>query len=112
MGSRKARPKEPALPAERRTTIRREIMDALQGRTLSARELSIEVGVPERDVYEHLEHIRMSAGGSLAVAPAECRKCGFVFRKREKLRRPGRCPACNGESIAEPLFSIARKARD
>jgi hypothetical protein len=41
------------------------------------------------------------------VTPAECRKCGFVFQKREKLKKPGKCPICRSESIEEPLFGIS-----
>jgi hypothetical protein len=41
--------------------------------------------------------------------PAVCKKCGFVFAKREKLKRPGKCPVCRGESIREPRFTIEEK---
>ncbi len=102
-------PKEPSIPASVHDTARREIIAALREGERSARELSAEIGIPERDVYGHLEHIRktMSAsGGRLLVTPAECKKCGFVFSKRERLKRPGKCPVCRGESIHEPLFSI------
>jgi predicted Zn-ribbon and HTH transcriptional regulator len=101
--------KEPAVPLERRDTVRHEIVSALKGRTLSARDISAEVHITEKEVYEHLEHIRKSANKkdlTLSIDPAECLKCGFVFRKREKLKKPGRCPVCRGEQIQDPLFSI------
>jgi predicted Zn-ribbon and HTH transcriptional regulator len=101
--------KEPAVPPERHDTVRHEIVSALKGRTLSARDISAEVHIPEKEVYEHLEHIRKSANIqdlTLVIDPAECLKCGFLFRKREKLRKPGRCPVCKGEQIQDPLFSI------
>lgn len=53
--------------------------------------------------------IRQSLHGGevrLEVEAATCRKCGFVFAKRERPDRPGRCPVCRGESISEPRFSI------
>jgi len=106
---RKKRPKEPPVPGDRLDTVRREIVSVLEGRTLSARDISVNVGVSERDVYEHLGHVQRSLerrGLKLAVTPAECRKCGFVFRKRERLTRPGRCPICKGQSIEEPLFTV------
>ncbi len=102
-------PKKPAIPAAMRATARHEIIAALKDGERSARELSSEIGIPERDVYDHLEHIRKTinaSGGQLLVTPAECKKCGFVFSKRERLKRPGKCPVCRGESIHEPLFSI------
>lgn len=54
----KKKPKPPHVPEERRETLRHDIISALEGRTLFAREISSETGTPERDVYEHLEHIQ------------------------------------------------------
>jgi predicted Zn-ribbon and HTH transcriptional regulator len=108
---KRKRDKEPPVPAERHETIRQEIMEVLEGRTLSAKEISGLVGVSAREAYEHLEHIHRSAEKKdfrFTVIPAECKKCGFVFRKREKLKKPGKCPVCRGESIQEPLFSIKK----
>jgi len=106
---RKQKPKEPFVPAERHATIRKEILSLLIGRILSAKDISAEVHISEKDVYEHLEHIERSThmtGHHLTIIPAECLKCGFVFRKRERLKKPGRCPMCKGEKIQEPLFAI------
>lgn len=102
-------PKEPPLPSERHETIRREIMHMLQQGMRSAREISSEARIPEKDVYFHLEHIQKTAHKTdrhLHVQPAECLKCGFAFAKREKLKKPGRCPVCRSELIQEPLFTI------
>lgn len=103
------RAKQPPVPSERRETVRQEIMDVLKGQTLTAKDISALVRIPEKSVYEHLEHIQKSMARSehpLAVVPAQCKKCGFTFKKRERLKKPGRCPACKGEAIEEPLFSI------
>ncbi|MGW8272330.1 MAG: transcriptional regulator [Thermodesulfovibrionales bacterium] len=94
---------------ERLDTVRHQIVSALRGRTLSARDISQEVRIAEREVYDHLEHIRKSLSRkdrALVVVPARCRKCGFEFRKRERLKAPGKCPVCRGESIEDPLFSV------
>ncbi len=99
------------VPLERRETVRREIISLLEGNTLSAKELSIDAGITERDAYEHLEHIQKTLGKSgrnFIIIPAACRRCAFVFRKREKLKKPGRCPVCHSEAIQEPLFSIKK----
>jgi hypothetical protein len=106
----KNKPKEPAVPMDRKETIRQMIISCLNDKTLSAKELSGEVRVSEKEIYEHLGHIQISiskGGQTLNVTPAECRKCGFVFTKREKLKKPGKCPICRSESIEEPLFGIS-----
>ncbi len=103
------KPKAPFIPPERHDTLRHEIITLLEGETLSAREISAEVGIPEKEVYGHLEHIQTGRGElRLVVTPAACRKCGFVFTKRERLKKPGKCPVCRSELIREPLFSIGK----
>ena len=94
-------------------TIRREIEELLGRGEFTARQISVEIHISERDVAGHLEHIRRSLGPSaLAVTPSECESCGFVFRKRERLTRPGRCPICGGTRITEPAFGIPRRGAE
>ncbi len=106
----KAKYKKGLVPLpETHETIRQELIDGLLRGPCSARDLSAIARIPERDVPYHLERIQKSlatSGGRLIILPAECKKCGFVFTKREKLKRPGKCPVCSGESIQEPLFTI------
>lgn len=109
------KPKEPFVPPERYETIRKQITTVLEGRTLSARELSIHVRVSEKEIYENIEHIRKAKGRNkfkLIISPARCKKCGFIFKKRERIRRPSKCPLCRSESIEDPLFSIKQEKRD
>jgi len=85
------------------------IKTLIERRTLSARDISSIVRIPEKEVLDHLEHIRIAShkdGQHLLLTPALCKKCGFIFRKRERLARPGKCPVCRNEQIAEPLYSI------
>jgi predicted Zn-ribbon and HTH transcriptional regulator len=101
--------KGPFIPEERHETVRRQIISTLKSGLVSAKDISSEVRIPEKEVYEHLEHIRKTMNKrdrQLDVAPAECVKCGFVFSKRERLKKPGKCPVCKGELIREPLFSL------
>ena len=110
-GALKNKPRESFIPQERHETIRQKIMDILEGNSFSARDISGEAGISVREVFDHLEHIHKSVGRGdyhLVMTPAECKKCGFVFRKRERLKKPGKCPVCRGESIQEPLFSLRR----
>jgi predicted Zn-ribbon and HTH transcriptional regulator len=76
----------------------------------SAREISAEVGISEKEVVDHLGHIRIAVRKSkerLMIIPAECKKCGFKFKKRERLNKPGKCPICRSQQIQAPLFSIS-----
>jgi predicted Zn-ribbon and HTH transcriptional regulator len=105
--------KEPFIPVERQETIRQKIISLLDGKTLSAKDISVDVRVSEKEIYEHLEHIQRTINKSehnFIVTPSECKKCGFVFRKRDRLKKPGRCPVCRSESIKEPLFSIRKES--
>ena len=104
-------PRKPAVPRAAQETVRRAIIDILRGRALSAKDISAEVRIAEKEVYGHLDHIRLSihsSGALLEIIPAECRACGFVFTKRDRLTPPGRFPVCRNESIVEPLFAIRR----
>ncbi|MFO7839915.1 MAG: transcriptional regulator [Desulfosalsimonadaceae bacterium] len=90
-------------------TVRKNIIALLQKRELTALEISGEVGVPEKDVAEHLVYIRRSLcrqGMALHVSPARCLACGYRFQKRNRLTKPGRCPRCRGEQIERPLFAV------
>jgi predicted Zn-ribbon and HTH transcriptional regulator len=40
------------------------------------------------------------------VTPATCRDCHFVFHKRTRLTRPGKCPLCRSTRLSEPMFSL------
>ncbi len=99
----------PTAPADRKETVRRKILALLSDRPLTARQISAEAGIPEKEAYAHLPHVKRTAarlGMRLAVTPPECRQCGYVFRKRERPGRPGRCPVCRGESVSDPVFSV------
>jgi transcriptional regulator len=103
------KPKESAIPHEVSDTVRKEIIHELLERPCSSKDLSTSVHISEREVHGHLEHIRISiaaVGRHLLVTPAQCKKCGFVFAKRERLKKPGKCPVCRGQSIREPLYAI------
>ncbi len=107
--SMRERAKKPPIPSERPDTIRHEIIALLKGATFAAKDISSHVKITEKEAYDHLEHIRKtlaSIHGALIITPAECKKCGFIFKKRERLKKPGRCPVCHNEAIEAPLFSI------
>ncbi|MFO7800734.1 MAG: transcriptional regulator [Desulfovermiculus sp.] len=97
--------------SRKRKTLRQSIVNCLDtaGRPLSCRELSIMLGISEKDIPEHVQHIAKtlrSQGKRLSIVPAECRTCGYAFEKRKKPGQPSRCPHCKSERIEPPLFGI------
>jgi predicted Zn-ribbon and HTH transcriptional regulator len=90
-------------------TLRQQIIELLTDEEMDARELSREVGIKEKEVYEHLTHIARSLatrGGKLTIRPSECLQCGYVFKDRRRFTRPGRCPRCKSSHLQNPVFSI------
>ncbi len=96
------------LPRER--TPRRRIIELLTGSRLSSHQLAQRLGIPERQVEEHLVHVVKTLARDpvlqFVLEPASCPECGFVFRGRTKLTRPGRCPVCRSEGMSAPRFGI------
>jgi hypothetical protein len=90
-------------------TIRQQIIDLLEERECSALNVSQILRIREKDVYEHLTHIRKSVAaqhGKLIVVPARCLECGFVFGDRRRVTKPGRCPRCKGEHVQDPTYRV------
>jgi len=90
-------------------TIRQQIIELLTDEEMDARELSREVGVKEKEVYEHLAHIARSLatkGSKLVIRPSECLQCGYVFQDRRRFTRPGRCPRCRESHLTSPVYHI------
>jgi len=96
---------------ERDASPRRSIIHVLRQSPdpLTALDISALAGISEKDVRGHLEHIAKSlrvAGVRLRVTPSACLGCGFVFAKRDRTTKPGKCPVCGGRRLSEPLFSL------
>lgn len=91
-------------------TPRQRIREILTDGVLSARELAQLVGIPERQVEDHLTHILKSVSRDqkkqFLLTPSVCQDCGFVFQDRKRLTCPSRCPECRSEGITPPRFEI------
>src|SRR4051794_29235688 len=91
-------------------TPRQRIIDLLTGTRLSSGQLAHLLGIPERQVEDHLSHVVKSLAHDPArrfvLEPSTCPDCGFVFRDRRRLTRPSRCPICRGEGITAPRYGI------
>jgi len=90
-------------------TIRQQIIGCLTEEAMSAIDLSRELGIREKEVYEHLPHIARSVvnlGKKLVILPSRCLDCGYTFKDRKRFTRPGRCPKCRGTRLQKPMFEI------
>jgi predicted Zn-ribbon and HTH transcriptional regulator len=96
-------------------TPRRRIMDLLQGTLLCSHQLAELLGMPERQVEEHLGHvvktIARDPARTFVLEPSECQSCAYVFRDRTRLTRPSRCPRCRSEAITSPRYGITSHPR-
>jgi predicted Zn-ribbon and HTH transcriptional regulator len=91
-------------------TVRQRMVELLTGSRLSSYQLAQLLGIPERQVEEHLAHVVKTVSRDrdrrFILEPSCCQDCGFGFRDRKKLTRPGRCPRCRSESITAPRYGI------
>ena len=88
-------------------TIRQQLVALLEQGEWSSIDLSKELSIEERDVFTHLEHVKKSLKDhKLIIDPYQCLSCNYLFKKRNRLDRPGRCPKCKGSHIRMALFSL------
>ncbi|HUJ79213.1 MAG TPA: transcriptional regulator [Nitrospiria bacterium] len=108
MGRTTGKPKGEIVPQGATATPRQRIIDELERGAMTARDLSQALGLPEKEVAGHLEHVAKSLKPPrrLVMTPASCHHCGFAFPGRHRLSTPGRCPRCRHEGISPPLFRI------
>jgi predicted Zn-ribbon and HTH transcriptional regulator len=96
-------------PIDSGQTIRQQIIDLLGSYELTLRDLSQAVSIPEKEVVDHLTHIERSIrtqGKKLVETPYKCLSCGFVFDKRSRFSKPGRCPSCKNSHMQVAQFHI------
>ena len=90
---------------------RRDLLAVLAAGPRTASSVARELGLDRRDIENELRHVLRTArtsGHSIAIEPARCKSCGFVF-DGDRLTKPSRCPSCKGSRIYEPLISIANE---
>ncbi len=74
--------KEPRPPIAREETIRKSIVDLIEVRSFSAKEISGTVRISEKEVYEHLVHIQKTVSQKnrkMIITAPRCKHCGFEF---------------------------------
>ena len=74
----------------------------------TAGNLSQIIGIREKDVYYHLEHVQKSIGTrkTIITEAAKCLTCGFEFSSRKRITPPGKCPKCRSEHVTLPIYRI------
>jgi hypothetical protein len=90
-------------------TIRQEIIELLSGQKMSARDLSQALGIREKLVYDHLNHVSRSISAhrkKLQIMPIHCLECGFIFKERRRFTPPSRCPHCKNSHLEKPKYQI------
>jgi len=93
-------------------TKRQELTGLLINEELSCRDISKILSITEREVFDHLKHIARSLSGGktrLRINPYQCHACGFTFKDRKKLTKPGKCPKCRHTRIKPTTFRIIQK---
>jgi predicted Zn-ribbon and HTH transcriptional regulator len=95
--------------AKHEQTVRQRLVTLLEKETCDQRDISQALGISEKEIPDHLAHVRRSllkTRRTLEIYPAECLACRFVFKERRRFSRPGRCPRCRETRIATPRFRI------
>lgn len=90
-------------------TIRQQIIAILSREKLTVRDISQELGIAEKEIYSHLDHIARSLtcrGGELIISPYRCLDCGYLFKDRQRFNRPGRCPRCKKSRLQPAAYQI------
>lgn len=90
-------------------TVRQRMYALLAKREQDARSLSQQLKISEKEVMEHLPHLIRSThrqGQRLVIIPSTCRSCGFTFKDRKRLTKPGRCPRCRATHLTPPAYRI------
>lgn len=88
--------------------FRRQLIELLSREPRSVSSLARELGLTRGDVEDDLRHALRSAvaaGYRIEILPARCKACGFTFSD-DKLSKPGRCPACKGSRLLEPMIRV------
>lgn len=93
------------------STRRQQIAEVLRAGLSTVTEIAKKVGMPIKSVVEDLQHVRRSVTHAerWIVEAATCLECGFVFRGRDRLNCPSRCPICRSEDIQDARYEIRRQ---
>ncbi len=89
-------------------TRREQMISYLEASEYTVKDLAALIKSNMRDTIDDLDHIKHTVGKRLKTRSAECTSCHFVFRKRDRMNTPSRCPKCKSERIVGPWISIKK----
>jgi len=90
-------------------TRREQIIQILKETPQTVTQLANYFQLKNKEIEIDLTHIEKSVKAkdlNLAIEPAYCERCNFVFKERSRVRKPSKCQMCKSESISEPVFYI------
>ncbi|RJQ15675.1 transcriptional regulator [Candidatus Woesearchaeota archaeon] len=88
-------------------TRREEIIKLLSEQSFSLQQLANHFKTDVADLTEDIAHVKLSIHPlKLLSDPAFCKKCGYVFQERNKIKTPSKCPRCKSEWIEAQKFKI------
>ena len=88
-------------------TRRQQIIEILEKQKSTAQHLTNIFETTLKDILEDLEHIGKSIKPKkLKTIPAYCKSCNFVFKERDRVSKPSKCPRCKSEWIEAQIFWI------
>lgn len=92
-------------------TRRQEIIEMLEGRRLTLKEISDEFLTTQEEIAEDLGKIQGAIRPQLSLEQTKpvCNDCGFVYKDRKdknKVKPPTKCPRCHAEDIEPPRYFI------
>ena len=88
-------------------TRREDIERILSEKEISLQQLANALRITMKELLEDLEHVKYSIRPrKIKSTPAFCKKCNFIFREREKLKPPTKCPRCRSEWIQAAVYKI------
>lgn len=88
-------------------TRREKIIEMLQQQKYTAQHMANFFETTLKEILEDLAHIGKSIKPKkLKTIPAYCKSCNFIFREREKVSKPSKCPKCRSEWIEAQMFWI------
>lgn len=92
-----------------RQTIRQRIIVELRRQEMDLGRLAQMLALTEKEVLSHLPHVQKSVtaqGDRFSLRSACCDGCGYVFRTRQRISPPGRCPQCKQSRITGPWYGV------
>ena len=88
-------------------TRRQTIIELLRQGPISPQNIANKLGITMKELMEEMPHVKKTLHPiKIKVIPAFCKKCGFVFKERSRLKPPTKCPSCRSEWIEKGKFSL------